>query len=218
MCLLRLLGLDVSIIQEGLESKGKPADFYISKKTQRDPLELKNVSLSSLELGYIYVFNLDKESILTKKASSPDIFKVLNPNISTNLEPHALKSKVDNMSTYINKEVKYKSELGEFFLAKNPDYANNAKIPIIVVNVKTNTAIFCNSKRNCAQLLSNLLEKNIQLATFSKNNWIDSGEIIQNNFVLFSKPHFITLIPEAVDFNEGSIDLNKYNFKFDSTC
>jgi hypothetical protein len=176
------------------------------------------VSLSSLELGYIYVFNLDKKTIFIKKASSPDIFKFINPNISAKLEPRALKSKVDNIlaATYINKEVIYKSELGEFFLAKNPDFAINAKISIIVVNVKTNTAIFCNSKRNCAQLLSDLLEQNIQLGTLSKNNWIDSGEIIQDKFVLFSKPHFINLISEAVDFNEGSIDLKKYNFKFDT--
>lgn len=66
----KALGLDVSIIQEGFESKGKPADFYNSKKKQRDPLELKNMSLSSLELGYIYVFNLNKETIFIKKASS----------------------------------------------------------------------------------------------------------------------------------------------------
>ena len=122
------------------------------------------------------------------------------------------------MATYINKEAIYKSELGEFFLAKNPDYAINAKIPIILVNVKTNTAIFCNSKRSCAQLLSDLLDQNIQLGTLSKNNWIDSGEIIQDKFVLFSKPNFINLIPEAVDFHKGSIDLTKYNFKFDTNA
>ena len=120
------------------------------------------------------------------------------------------------MATYINKEAIYKSELGEFFLAKNPDYAINAKIPIILVNVKTNTAIFCRSKRSCAQSLSELLDQNIQLGTISKNNWIDGGKIIQDKFVLFSKPQFIKLIPEAVDFNEGSIDLKKYNFKFDT--
>ena len=39
------------------------------KKKQRDPLELQNMSLSSLELGYIYVFNLDKKTIFIKKAS-----------------------------------------------------------------------------------------------------------------------------------------------------
>ena len=209
----KALGLDVCITQEGLESKGKPADFYTSKK-KRDPLELQNMPLSSLELGFIYVFNLDKETIFIKKTSSPDVFKFINPNISAKLEPRALKSKVDNMSTYVNKEVKYNSELGEFFLAKNPDYAINAKIPIIVVNIKTNTAIFCISKRNCARLLSELLERNIQLGTLSQNNWLDSVEIIQNKLVLFSKSRFINLIPEAADFNEGSIDLKKYNFKF----
>ena len=172
------------------------------------------MSLSSLELGYIYVFNLDKKTIFIKKASSPDIFKFINPNISAKLEPRVLKSKADNMATYINKEAIYKSELGEFFLAKNPDYAINAKIPIILVNVKTNTAIFCRSKRSCAQSLSELLDQNIQLGTLAKNNWIDSGKIIQDKFVLFSKPYFINLIPKAVDFYKGSIDLTKYNFKF----
>jgi hypothetical protein len=32
----KALGLYVSIIQEGLESKGKPADFYISKKKNKE--------------------------------------------------------------------------------------------------------------------------------------------------------------------------------------
>jgi len=40
------------------------------------------------------------------------------------------------MATYINKELKYSSELGEFFLAKNPHYAINAKSPIIVVDIE----------------------------------------------------------------------------------
>ena len=59
----------------------------LKKKKQRDPLELQNMSLSSLELGYIYVFNLDKKTIFIKKASSPDIFKFINTNISAKLEP-----------------------------------------------------------------------------------------------------------------------------------
>ena len=45
------------------------------------------MSLSSLELGYSYVFNLDKKTIFIKKASAPDIFKFINTNISAKLEP-----------------------------------------------------------------------------------------------------------------------------------
>lgn len=68
----KALGLNVNIIKEGLESKGKPMDFYRSKKITRDTLNLNNLPLSSLDLGNIYVFNLDKKTILIKKASSPE--------------------------------------------------------------------------------------------------------------------------------------------------
>ena len=52
--------------------------------------------------------------------------------------------KSDNMATYINKKLIYSSELGEFFLAKNPNYAINAKSPLIVVEIETNIATFFN--------------------------------------------------------------------------
>ena len=79
------------------------------------------------------------------------------------------------MATYINKEAIYKSELGEFFLAKNPDYAINAKMATIVIDVILNTATYFNSKRECTRYLSKLLNKNLQLSTLARNNWIDSG-------------------------------------------
>lgn len=115
------------------------------------------------------------------------------------------------MTTYINRELIYNSELGSFFLAKNPTYAINAKIPIVVIDIEANKAILFNSKRSCVKFLSDLLKRNIQLGTLARYNWIDSGEVIENKFVLLSKPKFISLIPEVVDFNEGSINLTKYN-------
>nr|YP_010990989.1 GIY-YIG homing endonuclease [Pappia fissilis]WOX61262.1 GIY-YIG homing endonuclease [Pappia fissilis] len=115
------------------------------------------------------------------------------------------------MTTYINRELIYNSELGSFFLAKNPTYAINAKIPIVVIDIEANKAILFNSKRSCVKFLSYLLKRNIQLGTLARYNWIDSGEVIENKFVLLSKPKFISLIPEVVDFNEGSINLTKYN-------
>ncbi len=115
------------------------------------------------------------------------------------------------MATYINKELKYSSELGEFFLAKIPNSAINAKSPLIVVDIETNIATFFNSKRECARFLSNSFNKNIQLGTLSRNNWIDSGEVIKQKFVLLSKPHFISLMPKSFDLNEKTIDLTQYN-------
>jgi len=164
------LGLNLSILKLGGISEGKPKDFYRSKKFTRENLELKNILLSSLELGYIYVFNLDKETIFTKKASSPAIYKFLNSNLSANLDSKIIKSKSDNMATYINKELKYSSELGEFFLAKNPNYAINAKSPLILVDIETNIATFFSSKRECARFLSNFFNTDIQIGTLSRNN------------------------------------------------
>lgn len=74
------------------------------------------------------------------------------------------------MSTYINKELIYESELGNFYLAKNPNYAINAKFPLILVNIDSNTATLFDSKRECARFLSNFLNQNIQLGTFSRKN------------------------------------------------
>ena len=74
---------------------------------------------------YLCFFYLDTETISTKKATSPAIFSCINPNISANLESKFIKRKSDNRATYINKELKYSSELGDFFLAKNPNYAIN---------------------------------------------------------------------------------------------
>jgi hypothetical protein len=207
----KALALNVNILKLGEISKGNPKDHYRSKKLNRENLELKNISLSSLDLGYVYVFNLDKETIFIKKSTSPSIFKSINPNISANLDSKTIKSKSDNMATYINKELKYSSELGEFFLAKNPHYAINAKSPIIVVDIETNIATFLSSKRECARFLSDSFNKNIQLGTLSRNNWIDSGELIKGKFVLLSKPHFISLMPKSFDLNEKTIDLTKYN-------
>jgi hypothetical protein len=207
----KALALNVNILKLGGISKGKPKDYYRSKKFIRENLELKNISLSSLDLGYIYVFNPDKETIFTKNSTSPAIFKCINPNVSANLDSKTLKSKSDNMATYINKELKYSSELGEFFLAKNPNYAINAKSPLIVVNIETNIAIFFSSKRECARFLSDSFNQNIQLGTLSRNNWIDSGEVIKEKFVLLSKPHFISLMPKSFNLNEKTIDLTQYN-------
>jgi len=50
---------------------------------------------------------------------------------------------INYLATYINKELKYSSELGEFFLAKNPNYAINAKSPLIVVILKLILLFFC---------------------------------------------------------------------------
>jgi len=54
--------------------------------------------------------------------------------------------KSDNMATYINKKLIYSSELGEFFLGRcaPPNYAINAKSPLIVVDIETNIATFFN--------------------------------------------------------------------------
>jgi len=69
---------------------------------------------------------------------------------------------MDNMVRYINKELTYSSELGNFYLAKNPSYSVNAKYPIIIINLKSNSATFSSSKRECTRLFSQLLNLNIQ--------------------------------------------------------
>nr|YP_010555479.1 GIY-YIG endonuclease [Ramaria rubella]UYR22227.1 GIY-YIG endonuclease [Ramaria rubella] len=118
------------------------------------------------------------------------------------------------MATYINKNLIYSSELGEFYLAKNPSYSINAKSPVILIDIETDLATFCSSKRECARLLSDRLHMNIQLGTISRNNWIDSGQIIHDKCILITKPHLVSIIPEAVDFNHGNLELKPYNYKF----
>lgn len=115
------------------------------------------------------------------------------------------------MATFINKNLKYSSELGEFFLVKNPNYAINAKTPLFVVNIETNIATFFSSKREWARFLSSSLNQNIQLGTLSRNNWIDIGEKIKNKYILLSKPYIISLLPKSLDLNEKIIDLTQYN-------
>jgi hypothetical protein len=158
----------VSITKEGLINAGKPKDFYRSKKVFRDNLELTNISLSSLEKGYIYAFNLDKETIFTKGVSSPALFKLINPNLYSKLEGKSLKSKSDNLSTYINKDLVYSSELGKFYLAKNPNYAINAKQPLILIDLHSKIATYSTSKRECARYLTELLNINIQTSTMDR--------------------------------------------------
>ena len=109
----KALGVNVSISKLGETPKGKPVDIYKGKNLLREALTLKNIFITSLELGFIFVFNLDKETIFTKQPSSPSIFKLLNPKISLSLDNKTIKRKSDNMATYINKELPYSSELGQ---------------------------------------------------------------------------------------------------------
>jgi len=67
------------------------------------------------------------------------------------------------------------------------------------------------SKRECARFLSVSFNKNIQLGTLSRNNWIDSVEVIKGKFVLLSKPQFLSLMPKSFDLIYKTIDLTKYN-------
>jgi len=55
---------------------------------------------------------------------------------------------------------------------------------------------------------------NIQLATLSRYNWIDSGKVINNRVVLVTRSHFNSLIKEEKKFTEGPIDIKKYNVNF----
>lgn len=203
----KYFGLSVTVYEEGKKTEGHPMDLYKSPKIRRKELKLKDISLSSLESGNIYVYKLDKQTVLIKHPTAPGIFKLINPEFSLNLNNKTLKSKVDNMATYINKELSYSSELGNFYLAKNPSYSVNAKSPIIIINLETKLATFSNSKRECTRLLSQLLNINIQLSTLVRNNWIDSGNIIHEKIMLVTKIKFISIVPEAVDFNSGSIGL-----------
>jgi hypothetical protein len=52
------------------------------------------------------------------------------------------------------------------------------------------------------------------VGTISRNNWIDSGQTIYDKFMLVTKPHLLTIIPEAIEFNHGTLDLNPYSHKF----
>jgi hypothetical protein len=208
------LDLLVSISQEGVEPSGFPIENYKSKKITRETLVLNNISLDSLEDKKLFAYDLEKKRIFTSQPTAPALFKNLNPKISLHLDNREVKSKSYNMATYINKESIYFTELGEFYLAKNPNYSINAKIPIIVIDINLNIALFYNSKRDCARALSEILKTNIQLLTFSKYDWIDSGKIIQNKLNLVTKPQILSLIPTAVKFNSGKLKLTPYKFNF----
>jgi hypothetical protein len=66
----KALGVKVSFSKLGELPIGKPVDNYKSKNLLRKTLILKNISITSLELGFILWFNLDKETIFTKQPSS----------------------------------------------------------------------------------------------------------------------------------------------------
>ena len=210
----KYLKFKVSISKKGTIPKGKPITNHITKKIAREILNLNNISLYSLELGAIYAYALDKKTVITKGKSAPTIFKYINPTLSLNLDSRTLKSKADNMATYINKELIYFSELGKFFLAKNPHYSINAKIPIIVIDIKLDTATYYNGKRECARALSKIFNSKIQIGTFSRNDWIDSGKLIYDKLILVTKPQFLNLIPSATYFNNGTINIKAYKVNF----
>jgi hypothetical protein len=167
-------------------------------------------------MGNMFIYSLDKETVIAKRPTSPLVLKYLNPNLSLNLNSKELKSKADNLATYINKDILYSSELGKFYLAKNPKYSINAKSSIIIINLKNYVGTICNSKRECARILSENLNKNIQLGTISRNNWLDIGVIIikneQEKFILLSKSFLISLIsvPDSSlkDINSNRNDIS----------
>jgi hypothetical protein len=198
--LAKSLGLNVSIQENNIIPKGSPIEYYRTKQKSRPNLNLSK-ELSSLEMGNIFIYALDKETVIAKKATAPLVFKYLNPRLSLKLNSKELKSKADNMATYINKESIYYSELGNYYLAKNPNYAINVKSSIVIINLDNYKGTICNSKRECAKILSQKLDNNIQLGTISRKNWLDSGIIIKNNdqerYLLLSKSLLITLISES---------------------
>jgi len=114
------------------------------------------------------------------------------------------------MSTYINKDLTYSSELGKFYLAKNPNYAINANIPIVAIDIVLNLATFYTGKRECARVLSNILGSKIQLGTLSSKDWIDCGIVIHNKFILVSKLNFIKLIPVLLPQGPSSFALQRW--------
>jgi hypothetical protein len=195
--LAKSLSLNVSLQEYNNIPKGNPIEYYKTKKKSRPDLKLSK-DLSNLEMGNIFIYALDKETVIAKKSTAPSVFKFLNPKLSLNLNTKELKSKADNMATYINKDSIYFSELGNYYLAKNPNYAINAKSSLVIINLYNYEGTICESKRDCAKILSNKLDKNIQLDTISRNNWLDSGIIIKNNeqakYILLSKSLLINLI------------------------
>jgi hypothetical protein len=197
LVLAKSLSLNVSLQEKNIIPKGNPIKYYKTKKNSRPDFKLSK-DISSLEMGNIYIYAPDKETVIAKKSTAPLVFKYLNPNLSLNLNAKELKSKSDNMATYINKDSIYFSELGEFYLAKNPNYAINAKSPIIIINLYNYEGVLCKSKRECSLILSDKLDKNIQLGTISRNNWLDSGIIINKNeqekYILLSKSLLFNII------------------------
>jgi len=213
------LDLEVNVKKEGVcvaETISGSKDLLIPRyksKLSRENLNLIETSINSLEKGYIFVYALDKKTIICQKSAAPSIFKSLNPKLSLNLEAKTLRSKANNMSTYINKDLTYSSELGKFYLAKNPNYAINANIPIVAIDIVLNLATFYTGKRECARVLSNILGSKIQLGTLSSKDWIDCGIVIHNKFILVSKLNFIKFIPVldgGVELHNGSLDLTPY--------
>jgi hypothetical protein len=65
----------------------------------------KNSPLFFLALGHIFVYNLDKQTVVVQglmAPTAPAIFRNLNPSVSLNLDARSIKSKAENMATYIN--------------------------------------------------------------------------------------------------------------------
>jgi len=77
-------------------------DNYKTTKINRGELKLSK-DFSSLEMGNILIYDLDKEKVVAKKPTAPLVFKILNPKLALKLNTRELKFKVDNMATYLNK-------------------------------------------------------------------------------------------------------------------
>lgn len=78
------------------------------------------------EGGQVYAFLPDKKTVYKKCVSSRLLYIILNPSEANKFEllsPSDKKYQVErSLSKYININKLYKSEIGEYYIAKNPNY------------------------------------------------------------------------------------------------
>lgn len=76
--LAKSLSLNVSVQENNVVPKGKPIEYYKPKKASRSDLIL-SIDLSFLEMGNIFIYSLDKKTVIAKRPTSPLVNSKFKP-------------------------------------------------------------------------------------------------------------------------------------------
>lgn len=188
----------VSFRSELLESQMKPRDKY-------SLLELKDKSLYDLIPGKIYAINVSTLEIFGIYKNQRDLWKNLNPNYNEELENLTLnkqRSFLDNrIGRYFNikKPGGVKTELGNFYICKHPDYLpglTKKASGLFAVDIYTGLAVYYSNNSKAGDR-----------GTVRRNR--NNNTVTKNGLRYINEDIFIVNYPDAETKVNATYKLNK---------